>query len=66
MDEFIRVSTVLTRMNSSKAYPAACKRYHDNGSLKDSDALLAIVSKDQRDTNLHMGICSEGVWTWLR
>jgi hypothetical protein len=57
---------VLTRMSPAEAYPAACKRYHELGSLGEGDALLAVVSRHPRETTLHAGLCVAGGWTWLR
>lgn len=57
---------VLTRMPPDEAYPAACSRYFANGSLRENDALLAVVSRDAKETALHAGLCSRGHWTWLR
>lgn len=57
---------VLTRMPPEEAYPAACRRYTDNDSLHAGDALLAIVSRDPRETILHAGICADGRWSWLK
>jgi hypothetical protein len=57
---------VLTRMPPEEAYAAACRRYSDNGSLGAGDALLAVVSRDPRETILHAGLCTEGRWAWVR
>ncbi|MCB9797225.1 MAG: hypothetical protein H6741_31440 [Alphaproteobacteria bacterium] len=57
---------VLTRMEPWDAYPAACKRYSDNGSMGPEDALLAVMLIDMQETNLHAGLCAQGHWTWLR
>lgn len=57
---------VITRMPPAEAYPAACRRYTDNGSLRSSDALLAVVLLDRQETALHAGLCAAGSWTWLR
>lgn len=57
---------VLTRMPPAEAYPAACRRYRDNGSLGADDVLLAVVSRDPRETTLHAGVCTDGGWAWLR
>lgn len=57
---------VLTRMPPEEAYAAACRRYTDNGSLAAGDALLAVVSRDPRETILHAGLCTDGQWTWLK
>lgn len=57
---------VLTRLEPLEAYPAACRRYADNGSLGSADALLAVVSLDRRSAELHAGTCVDGAWSWLR
>lgn len=57
---------VLTRMAPQEAYPSACRRYTDNGSLRAGDALLAVVSRDPRETILHAGLCTDGQWSWLK
>lgn len=57
---------VITRMPPDEAYRTACRRYHDTGSLREGDALLAIVHRDRRETVLHAGLCVGGAWTWLR
>lgn len=57
---------VITRMPPFEAYPSACRRYFDGGSLSDEDALLAVIHLDPRETALHAGLCVDGRWTWLR
>jgi hypothetical protein len=57
---------VLTRLPPEQAYPGACLRYWTTGGLRADDALLAIVSLDPRETSLHLGVCTDGTWTWLR
>ena len=57
---------VLTRMAPEAAYPGACRRYADNGSLHPGDTLLAVVSRDPLETTLHAGLCTDGAWTWLK
>jgi hypothetical protein len=57
---------VITRMEPAQAYPTACRRYFELGSLPEGDSLLAVVSLDDRETILHAGLCSAGQWTWLR
>lgn len=57
---------VVTRMAPQQAYPAACRRYRENGSLGAGDVLLAVVSRDPRETTLHAGLCTDGEWAWLR
>lgn len=57
---------VLTRMSPWEAYPAACQRYHSNGSVGADEALLAVMTLDPQETALHAGLCEQGRWTWLR
>ncbi|MES2639486.1 MAG: hypothetical protein V4850_08370 [Myxococcota bacterium] len=57
---------VITRMPPEQAYTAACRRYWDNGSLGANDTLLAVVSRDPRETILHAGLCTDGQWSWLK
>lgn len=58
---------VITRLEPSEAYAAACQRYAANGSLRrGEDALLALVLRDSRATALSAGVCVDGGWTWLR
>lgn len=57
---------VITRLPPEAAYPAACWRYHANGSLGADDVLLAVVSRDLRETDLHAGLCVQGNWAWLQ
>lgn len=57
---------VITRMAPEEAYPTACARYFDTGSLGPGDALLAVLTLDPRETVLHAGVCADGRWQWLR
>lgn len=57
---------VLLRMPPSEAYPAACRRYSESGSLGEDDVLLAIVHRDPQETSLHAAVCADGTWTWVR
>ena len=57
---------VLSRLPPDLAYAGACKRYSANGSLGEDDVLLAVAVRDQRDTNLHAGLCVDGQWAWLQ
>lgn len=57
---------VITRMAPADAYPVACRRYQDTGSLGEADALLAVLVRDPRETMLHAGLCDQGRWMWLR
>lgn len=57
---------VITRMHPSRAYAAACRRWHATGQLGESDVLVAQITRDPRETILHTGLCVDGGWTWLR
>lgn len=57
---------VILRMPPKEAYPAACQRYRDSGTLREGDALLAIVHRDPRETSLHAAVCADGQWMWVR
>lgn len=57
---------VLTRLDPESAYPAACQRYARSGAVDGGHALLAVVSRDPRETLLHAGLCADGQWTWLQ
>ncbi len=57
---------IITRMSPDEAWPAACQRYAASGSLGDDDALLAVVTRDPRETILHAGLCSRGGWLWMQ
>lgn len=56
---------VLTSLPPERAYAAACQRYAATGGLGSTDALLAVVSRDPRETLLHAGLCVDGAWSWL-
>ncbi len=57
---------VIGQLEPQAAYPLACTRYAASGSLESTDALLAIVLRDSRETILHAGVCADGEWRWLR
>ena len=57
---------IIGRLPPDEAYPAACGRYFATGSLGPDDVLLAVVSRDRRETILHAGLCDRGHWTWLK
>ena len=58
--------SVLARMPLEKAYPTACRRYFEEGSLTDQEAFLGVMVLDARETQLHAGVCTEGKWRWLQ
>lgn len=57
---------VIGHLDKSEAYPLACLRYRASGSLGPTDALVAVVSLDSRETTLHTGVCVDGQWSWLK
>lgn len=57
---------VLSTLSPDLAFPAACRRYTDSGAIGENDALLGVVSRDPRETLLHVGLCSGGQWMWLK
>ena len=57
---------VILHLPPSEAYPVACRRYQQRGSLDEGDALLAVLIRDLRETELHAGLCVDGQWAWLR
>lgn len=57
---------VIGQLDRRAAYPLACARYQASGSLGKADALLAVVSRNSRETALHTGVCVDGRWRWLR
>jgi hypothetical protein len=56
---------VLRDMKTSRAFPHACRRMQELGSLGDDDAFLALFLVDAKETTLHGGVCLRGVWRWL-
>ena len=57
---------VITRLPPTEAYAVACRRWHDTGQLRPTDVLVAQITRDPRETNLHTGLCIDGRWSWLR
>jgi len=57
---------IVTRLPPSRSYAVACRRWHETGQLRDDDVLLAQITRDLRETNLHTGLCIDGRWSWLR
>jgi hypothetical protein len=58
--------SVLGRMSPKESYPLACARYFAEGSLREMDAFLGIMIVDERETQLHAGLCLGGRWRWLQ
>lgn len=57
---------VIGRTEPARAWPLACTRYAASGSLGPGDALMAVALRDPRETALHLGVCADGRWRWLR
>ncbi|MCA9541796.1 MAG: hypothetical protein KC620_23025, partial [Myxococcales bacterium] len=57
---------VIGAVEPERAYPLVCARYAAAGSLRPDDALMAVVLRDPRETMLHVGVCADGRWRWLR
>ncbi|HCH62840.1 MAG: hypothetical protein CL927_04155 [Deltaproteobacteria bacterium] len=57
---------VLSQLPPERAYAGACERYASMGSLAAGDALVAVLVRDPRQTDLQAGICADGRWMWLR
>lgn len=58
--------SVLRELSPKDAYPLACARYFAEQSLGEKDAFLGIMIVDERETQLHAGVCRGGQWRWLR
>lgn len=56
---------VLRDLDVARAFPVACARYFAEHSLADKEALLGIALVDERVSELHAGVCRNGVWRWL-
>lgn len=56
---------VLSRLVAGQAYPLACARYFAGKGLDEREVLLALVSLDSRDGQIHAGLCMRGEWKWL-
>ena len=56
----------ITRMHPDEAYPHACARYFETGTVRSEDALLAVMIRDPLETIMHAGVCTQGEWSWLR
>lgn len=57
---------VLRDLRVPDAFPLACTRYAAEQLLNDHEALLAITLVDDRESQLHAGVCLDGQWQWLR
>jgi hypothetical protein len=57
---------VLSQLAPDAAYAGACERYAALGSLHDNDALVAVLVRDSRQTDLQAGVCADGRWVWVR
>ncbi|MBL8957390.1 MAG: hypothetical protein JNK82_41840 [Myxococcaceae bacterium] len=57
---------VLARMPPWKSYGIACRRYFDERVLGAGEAFLGIMILDDRESQLHAGVCLSGEWRWLQ
>jgi hypothetical protein len=58
--------SVLSRMGAREAYALACARYFQHRALAGNEAFLGLMIVDPRETQLHAGVCVDGVWRWLQ
>jgi hypothetical protein len=56
---------VLATLPTAERYPTACRRSFETKVLEGRDVFLGVMLIDARETALHAGVCSEGVWRWL-
>jgi hypothetical protein len=56
---------VLARMAPWKSYSVACRRYFSEQVLGAGEAFLGIMILDERESQLHAGVCLSGEWRWL-
>lgn len=57
---------VLAHLEAREAYPLACLRYFRSGVLHEHDAFLGLMIIDDREAQLHAGLCQRGEWKWLQ
>ena len=57
---------VLSQLSPDLAYAGACERYHRSGGMRQTDALVAVLVRDPRQTDLQAGVCADGRWMWIR
>lgn len=57
---------VMRGLPAKELYPWACRRWFDLASLGPADTLLGVALLDERETQLHAGVCSQGNWRWLQ
>lgn len=57
---------VLWKLPPNRAYPLACARYFAEGVLTERDVFLGVMLVDERETQLHAGLCARGEWKWLQ
>jgi len=57
---------VLSQLSPDAAYAGACERYARSGGMGDQDALVAVIVRDPRQTDLQAGVCADGRWMWVR
>lgn len=57
---------VLLGLPLQQALPVACARLQAEGTLKPNEAFLAVAVLRPQETQLHAGLCQQGLWRWLR
>lgn len=57
---------VITHQRLHQGYSTACARFFAEGTLTEQSVFLGLMIVDPRETSLHAGLCSGGVWKWLR
>jgi len=57
---------VLRSMHMQQALPVACKRMQDTGVLDDDTAFVSVALLHEYESALHVGLCHQGRFKWLR
>lgn len=57
---------VLAHLGPREAYPLACNRYFAEHVLTEPQVFLGLMILDEREGQLHAGLCTHGDWKWLQ
>lgn len=57
---------VLGALPPEQGWPLACARWAATGSVRSGLGVVAAALRDDRETILHLGLCLDGAWRWLR
>lgn len=57
---------VITTVPPQFSAPLACQRLHAEGALRADDALVTLALLREQESILHVGVCRQGGFTWLR